>query len=445
MNDKVGFLNSLFKLGNYILDKMSLGYFSKREKERLDTEKGQLEGEKEKLLSGLEIIANDNSLDIDELKGKVPEQLHKVIDYREPLAKAEQKVRRIEEGVKEISEFDFNRTEEIDGLKGRVPEELYGIIEGYARNVMQRKETEKTLRDLRHDYSNLNEEHEILSAGIEAFMMDHYYEFIEAMNEVRELHKKMGRKDIISDVEIVKGVLCSVRAQREAVKQASVKVEKMKEYVAKAEREGIMFQAAMHTGEIKTPIVVLDGNGVIQSMSLSAEKIINPRNIGKNISDIYSRFARSITNLIPTYENGFYVENLTPDYFLDVHIKRTKEKEYIGSILVFSENKKAWWKKENKGYDSLNDVVSQALAYDKTMPIDLRKVRNLGNDDIDRLYGLSRSNFFKERIKIIVTNQTVYGKLKYGGVPEEMILYAPSDKEKPNELGFEGGIAPSTA
>ena len=103
-------------------------------------------------------------------------------------------------------------------------------------------------------------------------------------------------------------------------------------------------------------------------------------------------------------------------------------------------------RKNNTRYDSLNDVVSQAVANDKTVPIDLRKMRNIPDKLVERLYGLSQSNFFREKTKIVVRHQKVYDKLQEYGIPEDMIIHAPLTNEEPErEQGLEPGLIPEGA
>ena len=121
--------------------------------------------------------------------------------------------------------------------------------------------------------------------------------------------------------------------------------------------------------------------------------------------------------------------------------KRTSEKQYIGSILVVADKKQSRWRRKGTRYDSLNDVVSHAVADNKAMPIDLRKMKSIPDEFAERLYGLSQSNFFKEKTKIIVRHQKVYEKLLKYNVPEDMIKYAPlANKEPERETGLEKGL-----
>jgi len=306
---------------------------------------------------------------------------------------------------------------------------------------------EEELEEQRIKLVQLNEDYQGLSSSLEAFMMDNYQEFNTALNEVRELHRKLGTD--IDDITLIKGVLTTVQYQRKAVKEANKKVAAMEEKVAEAERKGILVQVAMEVGEIKTPIIVLDGNNRIKAMSKSAVELVSYDATGKQASHVFNKLYRMIANVLPTYENGFYVDNLFSDSRLHVHMKRTAKREYIGAILV-AEKRKGWLQRSNRTqYDSLNQVVSEAVADDKNIPIDLRKAIDIPDEFVKRLYGLSLSGFFKKKTKIVVNNSKIYDKLVNYGVPKDMVVYAAIEETKKNpeksELGLEGAITPSPA
>ena len=83
-------------------------------------------------------------------------------------------------------------------------------------------------------------------------------------------------------------------------------------------------------------------------------------------------------------------------------------------------------------------IFSLCIRYDKNPSDKLLAV-------IMFIYGLSLSNFFREKTKIFVRHKDVYDKLLKYHVPKDMISYNPLQKEAEKEKGLEEGLAPSTA
>ena len=70
-------------------------------------------------------------------------------------------------------------------------------------------------------------------------------------------------------------------------------------------------------------------------------------------------------------------------------------------------------------------MVNAAIDPDygrKLIGIDLRATREISDDVARRLGGLAQSKYFRNRMKVVVTNASVYNQLMRYDVPKELIV-----------------------
>ncbi len=183
-------------------------------------------------------------------------------------------------------------------------------------------------------------------------------------------------------------------------------------------------------------MIYIDDEQRIVSATEPAKELLGDNIVGRKVEAIASRLGPMMTRVIPTYEPGFYFEDVLIDgKMIEVNMKRARTREYVGAILTLIPEKRRGLlyrmrRDYNRDYNEmLTDFVSKALA----LPIEQKaglKLSSVSDDVAERIYGLSLSGYFRDRVQIIAESQEVHAKLREHNVPEEMIRNPKNVKVK---------------
>ncbi|MBW2965621.1 hypothetical protein KY342_00790, partial [Candidatus Woesearchaeota archaeon] len=303
------------------------------------------------------------------------------------------------------------------------------------------------LSSLRKDYdeqstelTSVKKENAEVKSGMEYYWANAHMQFQEAIKGLRAFYGKAGVK--IDEETLAKSVGYVLEKQRTAVKEADVRVTEIRKEVEEIRRNSILARALMELDSEK-PILVINRNNVIEGVSKSAERLIGRDVTKKYIDSVYSGLAFMIDRVAETYEPGFdiySVKGLNTDRIVKVHIGRVVN-EYIGAVLTFEE--KGWFGGLFREKDKIREAVNKTVIlndFSTRSIINLTKLKQVPEEIGRRLYGLSRSDYFRHSILVRVANPEVYETLeKKYGIPFNMLEFAGELKVSTEE-GLEGAL-----
>lgn len=249
-----------------------------------------------------------------------------------------------------------------------------------------------------------------------------------AMADLEELYKKLS----IENPDTRKNALGIIRRQRALVRIAYEKVEE-------TERKGVLGRAYVKLAD-KRAIFVLDEKNRVEAMSPAAQKLIGSDITGKDAGYVVSRLGLMINHVAPTYEGDFSVTIDSVGSLKNARINVNLERYYythIGSFVIvepvhFWEQRRkrteAYTLVAPKVFDDgaeLTRMIGETIVPDygvRSIGIDLRATTEMSDEIARRIGGLTQSKYFRNRIKMVVSNSDVYNKLMRYDVPKELII-----------------------
>ncbi len=250
-----------------------------------------------------------------------------------------------------------------------------------------------------------------------------------ALADLEEFHMSMG----IANPNAGKNALDVIRRQRAFVRMAYEKVEE-------AERGNVLGRS--YTKHLKDDrvVFVLDEKHRIEAMSPAAKRLVGKDITGKEVTYVSSTLGMMLGYTAPTYEGEFSAILGSVGDSKDVRVKVNLERYYdqhIGAFVVVEPAR--FWQRAKAGAQAytlaapnvfddgaeLTKMVNATIAIDynrKIISMDLRATREVSDDVARRIGGLAQSKYFRNRLKIVVSDGDVYDKLMRYDVPKELIV-----------------------
>jgi hypothetical protein len=313
------------------------------------------------------------------------------------------------------------------------------------RAEASRDKLEFELNEANNEIEGLKGELADTRSSIEFYWTNAHTQFQEALVGLRNFHLKAGME--VDEETLVKSVGATMQRLGIAIKDARMIIRGLEGIVEKGERENLIGRY-MNELEKDKVLIYVDGEQRIVSATEPAREILGDTIVGRKVEAIASRLGPMMTRVIPTYETGFYFDDILIDgKMLEVNMERTRSREYIGAILILIPKKKQGllYRMRRNYNEMLTDLVSNALA----LPPGEQKVglrlSSVSDDVAERIYGLSLSGYFRNKIQIVADSQEVYDALMSKNVPESMVFknYMEGKAAKPApEEGLSGELAP---
>jgi hypothetical protein len=373
---------------------------------------------------------------------------YKILDFlsKGALSKREARISGLEEDVSESEEKNTALANRIVVICNNQRKER---VE-WARRVGLR---EKEIEDL---YFTLGERNKEIQ-GLEGKLAEAQGILTLAQNELSEVKDAYARVQAIVDANLeLEGAMADFEKYyarwnikgAEFGKNALNMIRRMKAFVriayekAEEEKQKNALGRAYVKLEKKKAVLVLDEKRRIEAMSPVAEKMFGEDLTGKDVGYVSNWLGLTIGYVAPTYEEGFHVitsvGNLE-DVRVDVDLERY-DGQHIGSYVVVEP--KSWFDRSARKQEAytlvvqgtfdngseLTKMVNAAVALDyrgKQIGMDLRAVTEISDNVARRIGGLAQSRYFRNKMKLVVTNLDVYAKLIRYDVPKELILDIP--------------------
>jgi hypothetical protein len=249
-----------------------------------------------------------------------------------------------------------------------------------------------------------------------------------AMLELEEFHRRSGL--YVPNAE--KNALDLIRRQRAFVRMAYEEVEEA--------RRGNVLGRTHVKMEKKEVMFVLDEKHRVEAMSKAAIKLVGEDVTGKSVDYVSSTLGIMLGYVAPTYEEEFSATLGSVGDSKDVRVNVGVERyfgQHIGASVVVEP--KSWFRREarregayllvaDRFFDDggeLTKMVSAAVDINygrNPIGMDLRATREISDEVARRIGGLAQSKYFRNRMKMVVTNEKVYNHLRRFDVPEELII-----------------------
>ena len=281
--------------------------------------------------------------------------------------------------------------------------------------------------------------------GIIYYWPNAHQQFQEALAGLQEFYATAGME--IDEETLAKSVGLTMQRLKMATKEAGARVADMQREVQESREKNVLADALIELDTGK-PLLVIGVNNVIEAANETAQRLFDRRFVGEYADSLYDGLSAMIGYVAETYEKGFDL-NLR-NRIARVRLRRVRNAgEYIGGAVVTFEQKEGWLGDLlHRKRDEIREAVNKAVILnDVGMPfiINLTRLREVPKDTGRRLYGLSKSNYFRQRLTVRVGNAGVYTELEERyGVPLEMMDYTGESKAS-TERGPEGTVAPERA
>ena len=360
--------------------------------------------------------------------------------------------------AKEKSEIEATYERDVEALRVEVGErdetisglerELRGIRSALDKAENSSWAKEKELKRIYEKLRVVQEENAQLSKSPEASKLMLYEEIRQELEGLKRLHIATGIE--IDDETRARGIFAVIKWLKHAAQEADARTAEMRNEIRRIKERYILAQVNLYL-EDNNAVFVLDDDNRIEAISRPAEEILGIGNgVGETAACITKGLGAMIGHVAPTYEPGFYLDDVGVGTLkkadLQVHIERSsKDNNYLCLFLVVEKRKKPHFWHRMSDQEKLEEVVSMCLVNGKERIMDLSKATEVSDEVAKRIYGLSLSKYFRDRVRIVVGNQEVFDKLAGDyKVPRNMIKITYDRGEAP-ETSADGEAQPSGA